>query len=120
VVANESMGSGCVLVASDEIGSIPYMVEDGKNGCTFKSSSRLKGFSRFGVSVDNRSLKSIEAKVEWLINHPEERRCISINAIATIRDVWNPTVAAKNLLKLIDSIQQGKDNPILFGPCSNA
>jgi spore maturation protein CgeB len=95
-------------------------VEEGKNGCTFKSSSRLKGFSRFGVSVDNRSLKSIEAKVEWLINHPEERRCISINAIATIRDVWNPTVAAKNLLKLIDSIQQGKDNPILFGPCSNA
>lgn len=120
VVANESMSCGCVLVASDEIGSVPYMVEDGKNGCTFKSSSRSKGFSRFGVSVDNRSLISLEAKVEWLIKNPEERVHISANAIGTIRDVWNPTMAAKNLLELIDSIQQGKDNPLLFGPCSNA
>lgn len=120
VVANESMGCGCVLVASDEIGSVPYMVVDGKNGCTFKSSSRLKGFSRFGVSVDHHSLKSLEAKVEWLINNPKERVRISANAIATIRDIWNPTMAAKNLLKLIESIQQGKENPLLFGPCSDA
>lgn len=36
-VLNESMSNGCAVVASDEIGSVPFLVEDGVNGLVFKS-----------------------------------------------------------------------------------
>lgn len=119
-VANEAMSEGCVLVASDEIGSVPYLVNDKENGCTFKSSSRCKGFGRFGVSVDQKSLDSLVEKVEWLINNPSERKRLSVNAIKTMQKTWNPRVAAKNLLTLIKDIKQGRDTSIEYGPCSKA
>ena len=120
VVANESMGCGCVLVASDEIGSVPYLVENGMNGCTFHSSSRFHGFNRFGLSVDQQALKTLTEKVEWLINNPNKRRILSENAIITIKDTWNPETAAKNFLTLIEDIKQGRDTSIMYGPCSKA
>lgn len=119
-VANESMSNGCVLVASDHIGSVPYLVKDKENGCTFKSSSRCKGFGRFGVSVDHKSLDSLVDKVEWLINNPSERKRLSENAIKTMQETWNPRVAARNLLTLIEDIKQGRDTSIEYGPCSKA
>ena len=120
VVANESMSNGCVLVASDNIGSVPYLVKDMVNGCTFRSSSRLYGFNRFGVSVDGKALQSLTTKVEWLINHPNERRVISENAYKTMKETWNPRQAAINLLTLIDNIKQGHETSIVEGPCSKA
>ena len=119
-VANEAMSEGCVLVAGNEIGSVPYLVKDKENGCTFKSSSRCKGFGRFGVSVDQRSLDSLVEKVEWLINNPSERKRLSENAIKTMQETWNPRVAAENLLTLIEDIKQGRDTSIKYGPCSKA
>lgn len=119
-VANEAMSEGCVLVASDEIGSVPYLVKDKENGCTFKSSTRFKGFGRLGVSVDHKSLDSLVEKVEWLINNPSERRRLSQNAIKTIQETWSPKIAAKNLLTLIEEIKQGLDTSIKYGPCSKA
>lgn len=119
-VANEAMSEGCVLVAGNEIGSVPYLVKDKENGCTFKSSSRCKGFGRFGVSVDQKSLDSLVEKVEWLINNPSERKRLSENAIKTMQETWNPRVAAENLLTLIEDIKQGRDTSIKHGPCSKA
>ena len=120
VVTNEAMANGCAIVASDKIGSVPYLVQDKKNGCTFHSSSRLCGFNTFGVNVDMSALNSLTEKVEWLINNPKERMRISIEAQKTIREVWSPVVAAKNLLTLIDDIKQGRDTSIKYGPCSKA
>lgn len=120
VVANEAMANGCAIVASDEIGSVPYLVEDKKNGCTFHSSSRLYGFKSWGDRVDRQSLNSLTEKVEWLINNPKERSQISLEAQKTIREVWNPVAAAKNLMTLIDDIKQGRDTSIKYGPCSKA
>ena len=119
-VANEAMSEGCVLVAGNEIGSVPYLVKDKENGCTFKSSSRCKGFGRFGVSVDQKSLDSLVEKVEWLINNPSERKRLSENAVKTMQETWNPRVAAENLLTLIEDIKQGRDTSIKYGPCSKA
>lgn len=119
-VANEAMSNGCVLVASDNIGSVPYLVKDKENGCVYKGSSRMKGFHRLGVSVDNKSLSSLYNVVKWLIDNPAERNRISLNAFHTMRTIWNPEVAAKNLLTLIDDIQQGRDSSIVEGPCSKA
>lgn len=119
-VANEAMSNGCVLVASDEIGSVPYLVKHKENGCVFKSSSRRYGFHCLGVNVDTRALVSLEKQVEWLINNPEERKRLSMNAIRTMRKTWSPETAAQNFMILIDDIRHGRDTSICCGPCSKA
>ena len=119
-VANESMSNGCVLVGSDAIGATPFLIDNGKNGLFFKSSNSYKGFTKFGLIVDKKALNSLTEKVEWLLNHPKERKEMSIVARKTMMDFWSPSVAAKNLLTLIDSIQAGVDCNIEKGPCSKA
>lgn len=103
-VANESMANGCALVASDAIGSSPYLVKDGFNGFMFKSCD----------------LESLNEKVEWLITHTEELERMKRNAYERMRDVWSPLKAAKALLLLIEDIKIGKESSLLSGPCSKA
>lgn len=103
-VANESMANGCVLVASDAIGSTPYLVENGFNGFAFKS-----------CNAD-----SLTEKVEWLLTHPTELRQMQKNAYKRMRDMWSPKKGAEAFLKLIDDLQNGRDSSIAEGPCSKA
>lgn len=103
-VANESMSNGCAIVASDAIGSIPFLVKDGENGCVFKSGD----------------LNSLCEKVEWLLDNPDRRIAMAKSAYRTMHDIWSPHNAAKSLLKLIDDIQNGRDTTITEGPCSKA
>ena len=103
-VANESMANGCVLVASDVIGSSPYLIRDGYNGYKFRSGD-----------VDD-----LKAKVERLLDDKIELKRIQRNAYATMRDLWSPQVAARNLLTLVSDIQKGRDTSIAEGPGSKA
>lgn len=103
-VANESMANGCVLVASDAIGSSPYLIKDGYNGFMYRS-----------CDVD-----SLTEKVEWLINHPEERIQMQRNAHKSMNELWSPQVAAENLLTLIDCLKNDLETSIQEGPCSKA
>lgn len=103
-VSNEAMSNGCVLVGSNKIGSIPFLVKDGENGCIFKSED----------------VCSLIDRVEWLINNPAERKRLSINGYYTMKETWSPANAAKSLLQLIDDIKNGKDTSIKEGPCSKA
>lgn len=96
-VLNEAMNSGCAVVANQKIGSVPYLVEDGVNGFTYK---KKKGFFN---------------KVIKLIENYELRKSMSKNAYYTIINTWNAENAVKNFLKLINS----KNNEIIeYGPCS--
>lgn len=104
VVANESMSQGCVLVASDAIGSSPFLIKDGYNGFQFKS-----------CDVD-----SLTEKVEWLLNHRSELRQMKTNAQKIMHDIWSPRRAAENLLLLIDDLQNGRNCSIIEGPGSVA
>ena len=104
-VLNEAMSSGCAVVGSDEIGSVPFLIEDGVNGCVFKSCN----------------LDSLEEKVVYLIDHPEVRVKMAQNANQIMRTVWSPKNAAKQLLNLINAIQSGDKSLIPeSGPCSRA
>lgn len=103
-VLNESMSNGCAVVASDEIGSVPFLVEDGVNGLVFKSED----------------LDSLETKVMSLLDNADCRRTIAANAMRTMRTPWSPQNAADNLLRLIDDLQAGRDTSIAVGPCSKA
>ena len=102
VVANESMSNGCVLIASDAIGSTPYLIKEGVTGLSFKS----------------RDVDSITEKVKWLLEHPNEMYEIQNNAYQFMKKTWNPKNAVKSLLILIKDIQKGQVSSINEGPCS--
>ena len=103
-VANEAMGCGCALVASDAIGSSPYLIQPHQTGCMFRS----------------KNLDSLEEEVLWLMDHKEEKRQIQIQARQYMNNVWSPADAAESLLQLIDDLKQGKSCSITDGPCSKA
>jgi len=103
-VLNEAMSSGCCPVSSIETGSTPYLIRDGVNGFSFSLKKKNDLFE----------------KVLWLIEHPEERERMSIEAYKTIRDVWSPKNAARQLYKLCQSMLQGESYVVEDGPCSKA
>lgn len=103
-VANEAMSNGCVLVGSDEIGAVPYLIEDNVNGCVFKS----------------KDISSLYTKVLWLIDNPQERIKLANNAYVTMRDVWSPEFACARFLDLAKLALDNKlqDYSIKDGPAS--
>ena len=115
-VANESMANGCALVASDVIGSSPYLIKDGENGLMFRSPKTASCFD----NPDKTALDALCEKVEWLLDNPSKMSAIRMNAIRQMRDLWNPHVAAVRLLELIERLKSGKDTIFLDGPCSKA
>ncbi|MDE7128217.1 MAG: glycosyltransferase [Bacteroidales bacterium] len=115
-VANESMSNGCVLVASDGIGSVPYLINDGKTGMSFITPKQSSGFAHPDITA----LDSLCHKIESLLADPRKWRCIRNSAVCLMQELWNPHIAAERLLILIDSIEKGKDTPFAEGPCSKA
>ena len=61
-VSNESMSNGCILVGSDGIGSIPFLVEDGVSGITFKRANTDSGFIGEKLQIDEKALSSLTEK----------------------------------------------------------
>jgi len=103
-VLNEAMDSGCAVVASDEIGSAPFLIKDGHNGLMFKSMD----------------CSSLYQKVSFLIDNPKERQQMAAQARYDMANVWSPRVAAQNLLTLINNIDNNRESTIQVGPCSKA
>lgn len=101
-VLNESMSNACAVVANREIGSVPYLVEDGKNGLVY----------------DRKDKNSLYSCVKKLIVDKSLRETLGKNAYDTIKNVWNAEVAADRLLTIVDSINNGTTVPYTTGPCS--
>lgn len=103
-VANESMAGGCCLVGSDEIGSIPYLIRNRRNGLVFKS----------------KLLSDLYEKVKYLLDNPDQREQMASQGYNDVGNLWSPQRAAENLLQLIKDLQQQTDISIVEGPCSKA
>ena len=103
-VLNEAMSSGCAVVASNEIGAVPFLIEDGVNGLIFKPGD----------------IDEISNKVEHIFKDRNLCRILGENAMKTMYEIWSPSNAALSLLKLIDGINNGTPNIIPNGPCSTA
>lgn len=103
-VANEAMANGCVLVCSDAIGSVPYLVTHGGNGIIFQSGD----------------LNSLYKEIIPLFEDDKLCLGLSCNAIATMNEVWSPTKAAKSLIQLSSSLINKEACTISNGPCSKA
>lgn len=102
-VLNESMSNGCAVVASNEIGAVPFLIKDGVNGMIFES----------------RNLQSLYSKVKYLLDNPEQISMLSKEAMRTMQTEWSPQSAAANFISLVDSLESKRENMIKNGPCSS-
>ena len=105
-VLNESMNSGCAVVASDAIGSVPFLIENGENGVVYHSGNQ----------------KELNRAVLTLIENPLLRKKLGAAAYRTLKDTWNAEVAAERLLCLTKALEREQRVCKLYdsGPCSLA
>lgn len=105
-VLNESMNSGCAVVASHEIGSVPFLLKDGKNGFIYKDGDE----------------EDLYLKIKSLLDSSDLCRQYGKQAYLTIVNEWSSELAAKRFIQLTKSIQRGTKKGNLFtnGPCSKA
>lgn len=104
-VLNEAMGNGCATVSSDAIGSVPFLIKNGKNGLTFKS----------------KNFRDAYKKVAMLLENKEMIKKTGQNAQEDIEKLWNYKIAAQRLICLIEELNKTKNAEIYTeGPCSKA
>ena len=105
-VLNESMNSGCAVVASHAIGSVPFLIRDGENGLIYQNGNQ----------------RQLEERVCRLLDDGEFRRKLAREAYRTISGEWNAECAAERLLLLAGTLMaQGKAQcPFGDGLCSRA
>lgn len=103
-VVNEAMSSGCCVVGSDAIGSVPYLINHDVNGLKYR----------------NGSISYLADNLRVLLDNPEKCRALGKQAAIDIREVWSPKRAANNLIQLIDRLLTGDASIPEIGPCSKA
>lgn len=101
-VLNESMNAACAVVACREIGSVPYLIEDGANGFQY----------------DRKKKDDLFMQVKQLLDDDELKHSMQRRAYETMLNTWNADAAADRLLHLIDCLQEGKEVEYTTGPCS--
>lgn len=101
-VLNESMNSACAVVANKEIGSVPFLIEDGVNGLQF----------------DRKKKDDLYIKVKSLLDDKAKTHALQRCAYDTMISTWNADTAAGRLLHLIECIQNDKEVEYENGPCS--
>lgn len=91
-VLNEAMNSACGVIASNAIGSVPYLIKDGINGYQYQ----------------NGNIDELYEKVKRLLNSPEIREKMAKEAYKTIAEEWNAHIAAERLIYISERILSGK------------
>jgi len=103
-VLNESMNSGCAVLASHAIGSVPFLLKHEQNGLIYK----------------NGDISDLHLQVKRLLDDENLQVKLGEQAYNTLNTTWNARNAVDSFLKLVDCIINNKENTILEGPCSNA
>ena len=103
-VVNESMNSGCAVVANVEAGAVPYLIRHGENGMAYQ-----------GGSFDE-----MAKAVLYLATHKKERESMGRAAYETITELWNAEHAAGELIRFAGEILNGEPIPAKEGPLSIA
>lgn len=101
VVANEALSAGSVLIASAEAGCAPSLVEEGRNGFTFRARDAVELADRIGR----------------LILNPSAMRQMQSDGLRMMKQ-WEPAAAAGRLIDLIDNIRDNAGRLPEQGPCS--
>ena len=101
---NEAMASGCVVVASDEMGSAPYLIKDGRNGHLFDSGSE----------------DDFLGKVRCVLDDPKKSRELQARAVSTLAGEWGAEEAARRLVRYCEAMASGSELQFESGPLSAA
>ena len=101
-VLNESMNSGCAVIANKDIGAAPFLLKNSENGFLYTN------------------VNDLYEKVVYLLNHPQKRVEISKNAYFTIMQEWNAEIATKRLLQYMGALSEKGHVSFVNGPCSAA
>jgi len=94
-VLNEAMNSMCAIIASDKIGAVPFLLNDGHNGLIY----------------NNSKIETLFQKAEELINNIELQEKLGQNAYRTIVDLWNCDIAVERMLQVFRAILSNKSMP---------
>ncbi|MEA4888156.1 MAG: glycosyltransferase [Clostridiaceae bacterium] len=103
-VLNEAMNSGCAVLASNAIGSVPYLVKDKENGLIFQSEN----------------WDELYEKVKLLQDNPKLCNQYGRRAYCILDETWNAKVAVERLLCLVEYLNHCENTPFSDGPCSEA
>lgn len=103
-VLNESMNSGCGIVASHAIGSVPFLLENRVNGLIYRSGD----------------INSLYKNVKQLLDNVKQCSLLGTNAYMTIQNMWNGKEAATRLINLCEILLSGNEYYFEKGPCSKA
>ena len=90
-VINEGMASGCAMVASNLMGSVPFLIKDGVNGYIFESGN----------------LDNLYIKVKALLDYTDLCKKCARNAYSTISEKWNGRIASERLAELFRQYKSG-------------
>ena len=103
VVVNEAMNSGCAVVASYQMGSVPFLISNGINGF-----------------ITHNNPDEIALYANMLLGDNASLRNICKNAFFTIRDEWNPKTASLRIVSFSESLLRNKKLSFGHGPLSPA
>ncbi|NLL00469.1 MAG: glycosyltransferase family 4 protein [Clostridiales bacterium] len=103
-VINEAMSSGCAVVASHAIGSVPYLIEHKRNGLIYRSGN----------------INDLSRKVIWLIKNPKLQFTYGMKAYDTMVNRWSPEQAAGRFIEICKNLMAERQIWYRNGPCSRA
>ena len=104
-VVNEAMACGMCVCASSAMGSVPFLIRNGVNGCSFPFDE---------VSVLQDSLAN-------LLSENDNAAAMSVEATMTMRDMWSAQCAAERLVCVATAVLSGNRSiSWADGPCSVA
>lgn len=89
-VLNESMNSGCAVVANQSIGSVPYLLQNGDNGLIYQSDD----------------WKQLYENVRILLNDKALAEKLGKSAYQTITTEWNAENAVRKLVKWYGDVKR--------------
>ena len=99
-VINESMNAACAIVANKKMGSVPFLIGDADRGFMYED------------------YQDLENKVKKLIDNKDLRQKFSKNAYDYITTKWTGELAAENIIKMFNSVIEGKEVEVKDGPAS--
>ena len=104
-VLNESMNSGCAVIANENIGAVPYLINDGENGLIYH----------------NDSIDELYQKTKEILDDEGQSSKLGKNAYNTMINMWNAKNAAERFLNLAEELKNNKKCTLYEnGPCSVA
>lgn len=103
-VINEGMNSGCCVVANEQVGAVPFLIEDGENGVTYAEGN----------------CEDMIRKVKALFQRPESVERMGKEALKTIEGEWNAEHAAEECLRFYEGWKAGCIQLPQSGPFSRA